>query len=61
MSTLQSSAKQLLNDNEIDRYVINDRTQGLKYGPDTSLDRYLQKRFFPNFNKLNFFLARLQT
>ena len=44
MCTLQCSAKQLLNDNEIDRYVINDRTQGLKYGPDTSLDRYLQKK-----------------
>ena len=38
------NAKQLLNDNEIDRYVINDRTQGLKYGPDGSLDIYLQNK-----------------
>ena len=34
----------LLHDNPIDRYVINDRTQGLKYGPDGSLDIYLQNQ-----------------
>lgn len=34
--------KQLLNDNPINRYVTNDRTQGLKYGADGSFDLYLQ-------------------
>jgi hypothetical protein len=35
--------KRLLNDNPIDRYIINDRTKGLKYGADGSLDIFLQK------------------
>jgi hypothetical protein len=34
----------LLTDNPIDRYVINDRTQGLKYNADGSLDLYLQNQ-----------------
>ncbi len=33
-----------LHDNPIDRYVINDRTQGLKYSADGSLDIYLQNQ-----------------
>ena len=36
--------KRLLHDNPIDRYVINDRTRGLKYGADGSLDLYLQNQ-----------------
>lgn len=34
----------LLHDNPINRYVINDRTPGLHYGDDGSLDIYLQNQ-----------------
>lgn len=36
--------EQLLYGNPINRYVINDRTRGLSYGDDGSMDIYLQNK-----------------
>jgi hypothetical protein len=42
--TVYTAPVQLLHDNPINRYVINDRTQGIKYNDDGSLDICLQNR-----------------
>jgi hypothetical protein len=42
--TVYTVPVQLLHDNLINRYVINDRTQGIKYNDDGSLDIYLQNQ-----------------
>jgi hypothetical protein len=41
--TMYNLPEQLLIENEIDRYVINNHTEGLKYNEDGSLDIYIQK------------------
>lgn len=41
-ATLYDSKNKLLVENEIDRYAIGDRTEGLKFNDDGSLDIYVQ-------------------